>query len=315
MVTERRGGIAAFALRRPLVLIGIGVLLFSVGPVMVAGSDASGPVLSFWRLWIGSLLMGAISTVQIRRSGRRPDRVGWTWAARCGVAFGLHQLFFMSAIKRTSVVDVTLMQLLQPVIVGVLAAVLFGERPGRQFRVWSAVSMAGAGVVVLAGAAGPSGDSLGVVLAMLNVVFFAFYFVWSKQARDHIDTAPFLFGVVLAAAVVVSAYAGAVGEPVGAISKHDLLIAGAIAVIPGAIGHFVTTWPLRQVAANVPPLMQLAIPFLAGALAWLLLDQRISWLHLIGGLLSLGGVAGALRSAGGRRLVVPGPDATVVPGD
>ncbi len=296
-------------------LIGIGVVLFSTGPVAVASSSTSGPVLSFWRLWIGSALMGTLTLVQIRTSGRRPDREGWTWAARCGAAFGVHQLFFMIAIKATSVVDVTLMQVLQPVFVGVLAAVLFGERAGRTFRLWSLVAVVGAVVVVLAGAGGPEGDPMGMLLAAANVVFFAFYFVWSKQARDHIDTVPFLFGVVVVAGVVVAAYDLAVGEPVGSIGRSDLLRAAFIAVVPGALGHFVTTWPLRSVAANVPPVMQLATPFLAGGLAWALLDQRVTWLHVLGGAITIGGVVGSLLSSSGRRLVAPGPDPMLVPGD
>ena len=299
----------------PLVLIGLGVLLFSLGPVAVADSTTTGPVLSFWRLWIGAVLMGALSVVTVRASGRRPTRLGWTWAARCGVAFGIHQLFFMIALKATSVVDVTLMQVLQPVFVGLLAVVLFGERPGVAFRLWSLVAIAGAGVVVLAGASGPSGDPVGVLLAVLNVAFFAVYFVWSKQARDHIATVPFLFGVVVAAGVVVSLYVVVAGEPVLGIGRDDLLRAAFIASVPGALGHFVTTWPLARVSANVPPVMQLALPFLAGGLAWLLLDQRISWLHVLGGAITIAGVLGSLLSPAGRRLVAPGPDPTFVPGD
>ena len=298
--------------RSPLLLVGLGVLLFSTGPVMVAGSATTGPVLSFWRLWIGAVLMGSLTL--IRRD--RPTVAGWSWAARCGVAFGIHQLFFMIAIKATSVVDVTLMQVLQPVFVGVLALVLFGERPGRGFRVWSGVAIAGAVVVVLAGAAGPTGDPLGVLLAVLNVAFFAVYFVWSKQARDQIETVPFLFGVVVAAGVVVSIYVSLAGEPVGSISQADLLRALYIAAIPGALGPFVTTWPLHRIAANVPPVMQLAMPFLSGALAWIVLGQTVTVLHVIGGGITILGVLGSLLSPSGRRLVAPvGPDPTIVPGD
>lgn len=299
----------------PLVLIGLGVLLFSLGPVAVADASTSGPILSFWRLWIGAVLMGVLTAVTVRATGRRPTRTGWTWAGRCGVVFGIHQLFFMIALKATSVVDVTLMQVLQPVFVGLLAVVLFGERPGLAFRLWSLVAIAGAGVVVLAGASGPSGEPLGVLLAVLNVAFFAVYFVWSKQARDHIDTLPFLFGVVVAAGVVVTLYVLVAGEPVFGIARRDLVRAAFIAAVPGALGHFVTTWPLARVSANVPPVMQLALPFLAGGLAWVLLDQRISWLHVLGGVITITGVLGSLLSPAGRRLVAPGPDATFVPGD
>ncbi len=302
-------------MRRPLLLIGLGVVLFSTGPVTVASATTTGPVLSFWRLWIGALFMGTLSLLQIRRSGRRPDRIGWTWAGRCGVAFGVHQLFFMIANKATSVVDVTLMQVLQPVFVGALAVVLFGERPGRSFRLWSLVAIAGAAVVALAGSGGPDGEPLGMFLAALNVVFFAIYFVWSKQARDHIDTVPFLFGVVVAAGVVVSVYATVLGEPVAAVGAADLGRAAFLASVPGGLGHFVTTWPLRQVAANVPPVMQLAMPVLAGGLAFVLLGQTISVLHVLGGAVTIAGVVGSLLSPSGRALVVPGPDPTVVPGD
>jgi drug/metabolite transporter (DMT)-like permease len=156
-LTERvRGGELSDALlRRPLLPVGLGVVLFSTGPVMIAGSTVSGPVLSFWRLLIGAAVMGSLTLWWTRASGRRPDVVGWSWAARCGVAFGLHQLFLVVAIKTTSVVDVTLMQVLQPILVGVLAAALFGERPGIRFRLWSLVAILGAAVVVLGGATGP----------------------------------------------------------------------------------------------------------------------------------------------------------------
>ena len=309
------GGMSERLLRRPLLPVGFGVVLFSTGPVMIAGSSVSGPVLSFWRLVIGAAAMGSLTWWWVRLTGRRPGRFGWSRAARCGVAFGVHQLFLFVAIKTTSVVDVTLMQVLLPILVGVLAAVLFGERPGIRFRLWSAVAIVGAAVVVLGGATGPDGDPLGISLAVGNVAFYAVYFVWSKQARDHIDTVPFPFGVVVAAAVVVSASVLVAGEPVAAISKHDLLVAAYVAVVPGAVGHFVTTWPLHRVPANVPPVMQLAMPFLAGGLAWLLLGQRITILHLVGGLLTITGVAGSLLSPAGRAVVEESPDPTIVPGD
>ena len=289
------------------------VLLFSTGPVMVGASAVSGPVLSFWRLWFGMVATGLATLVHVRLSGRRPTRTGWSWAARAGVAFGLHQLAFMSAIKATSVVDVTLVQVLAPVFVALLALPLFGERPGATFRLWSLVAVVGAGIVVLAGAAGPEGDPLGMVLAVVNVALFAVYFVWSKQGRDHIDVVPFLFGVVAAAGATVTGYVVLAGERVGSATGKDLALAAAIALVPGAVGHFLATWPLRWVAANIPPVLQLTTPFLAGALAWLLLDEPITALHLVGGLVTVAGVAGATLSPSGRRLAAPPGPAAVVP--
>jgi drug/metabolite transporter (DMT)-like permease len=142
-----------------------------------------------------------------------------------------------------------------------------------------------------------------MAIAVGNVACYSLYFVISKHSRDDIDVVPFLFGVVLTSALVVSAFAVATAQPVGSISGADVLAAGVVAVLPGIVGHFVTTWPLRWVPANIPPLLQLCMPFIAGGLAWLVLGQPITLAHLLGGALTIVGVGGAIRSPAGRRMI------------
>ena len=292
----RRARVQGAAARRPLALIAAGVLLYSLGPVFVAASEVSGPVFSFWRLWIGVPALGLLTAVHVRAGGRWPDRRAWRWAGWAGLAFGVHQLLMFTAIKATSVVDVSLMNTLAPLVVAVAAVPLFGERPGWRFRAWTALAMAGAVVVVLGASAGPEGDPVGMAMAVANVGAFAAFFLLSKLGRDDIDVLPFLFGVMVVAAVSVSAYCLAAGEPIGTVGGRDLALAAATGLGPGIVGHFVMTWPLRWVAANVPPVMKLAQPVLSGLLAWWLIAQPITTTHLLGGLLTLAGVGGAVLS-------------------
>jgi drug/metabolite transporter (DMT)-like permease len=312
-VPSRRAAVAKALDDRPLTLLFLGTVMFSLGPLLIAVSTTSGAVLSFWRLWIGAALLGAVALLRRTSAGHRTSRAGWGWAAGAGVVFGLHQVMFMVAVKATSVVDVTLMQVLVPILVGVLAYLMFGERPGAAFRLWSSVAVAGAVVVVLGGTTGPQGEPAGMALAVGNVVFFAVYVVWSKRAMSHISVLPFLFGATTVAGVTVSAYAAVAGEAVASVSGRDLGIAAVIAVGPGALGHVLSTHPLRRVAANIPPVMQLAMPFLSGGLAWLLLGQPVTWLHVAGGLATVVGVVGALLSPGGRRMSRSGDDGAAAP--
>ena len=67
---------------RPLLLLWIGVVLFSTGPVLIAASSVSGAVLSFWRLWIGAALLGALTVWRGRRSGLRTSLPGWQWTRK-----------------------------------------------------------------------------------------------------------------------------------------------------------------------------------------------------------------------------------------
>ena len=72
----------------------------------------------------------------IRHSWRAGARVG-TLLALAGVAFAFQQLTFIIALHETSVVDVTLMNTLAPIVVAVLAVPMFDERPtelGRAFE-------------------------------------------------------------------------------------------------------------------------------------------------------------------------------------
>ena len=287
--------------RRPLTLVAMGVFLYSTGPVMVQASSVSGPVFSFWRLWFGVGIFGIATLIHTRRRGL-PSVEGWRWSVKAGVAFGIHQLLFMIALKATSVVDVTLIGTLQPVVVGVIAVYMFGERPGIRFRAWSVAAMAGAAIIVLAGSTGPEGNPEGMALATVNVVFFSLFFVWSKAGRDHIPVVPFLFGVMAVAAVLVSAFVAVTGESPSTADRTDLLLALSVAAIPGAIGHLLVTWPLRWVPANLPPLIKLGGPVIAGGLAWIFLGESAGPAVLVGGAVTLAGVAGALSSPAGRRM-------------
>lgn len=286
--------------RRPVLQVTLGMLLFSLGPVLVAGTSTSGTSIAFWRLWIGAALLGGLTLWRRSARGIRTSRQGWRWTVLAGLTFGINQLTFMVAIKATSVVDVTLMQVLVPVFVGLLAVVMFGERPGMAFRLWSLVAVGGAVVVILAGASGPDGDPVGMALAFVNVVLFAFYFVWAKRAMTYTGALPFLFGVAVVAALEVSVFALVTGEPVAAIPARDLLAAATVAVIPGALGHFLSTHPLPKLEANIPPIIQLAMPFVSGALAWVFLGQGITWLHVLGGGVTIVGVVGALMASARR---------------
>lgn len=285
------------ASRRPLWLVAVAVLLYSTGPVMVGASSVPGPALSFWRLWFGVLVFTAISLVYARVTRRRPTRAGVTVAVAAGLAFAVHQVVFFTAIKAAGVTDVTLVNTLSPVAVGLLAVPMFGERMSGRFRWWSLVAMGGAALVVLAGSSGPSGSPLGMGLALVNVVVFSLFFLLSKRSRDHVDVVWFLAGVMVVAAVAVSGYVAVTGTDVGAATGADVGLALAIAAGPGAFGHFLMTWPLKWVPANVPPVMRLALPAISGTLAWWLLGESITAAHLVGGAVTIAGVAGALTSS------------------
>lgn len=161
--------------------------------------------------------------------------------------------------------------------------------------------MAGTAIVVIAGSAGPSGDPAGMAMAVASVVLLSVFFVLSKMSRVDIDVLPFLFGVTVVGAAAVTLANVALGEQLVAPSGSNLLLVFVVALLPGGVGHFVSMWPLRWIPANLPPLLQLAIPAVAALLAWWFLGEVIRLQHVFGGVLTLVGVGGAVLWPSGRR--------------
>lgn len=288
-------GASTFFRDHPVSAIWVGMLTYSTGPVMVAASDVSGPEFSRMRLLIGIPVLLVPAAITRFRSGRRVPLRAHLWTAAAGVMFALHQLTFMTAVKRTSVADVVLMNTLAPIIVMLIAVPLFGERPDRRVRGWTALAILGGVIIGLGGATTPGGDPLGVVLAAANVAFFAGFFLFSKVVRPDTDVWPFLFEALLVSAIVVAGSFIVIGQ--GALpvaSDRDWALAVMMAIGPGAIGHFFMTWPLEWVRASVPPTIRLLQPLSAGGLAWLLLGQQITGYQLAGGAVAMAGVLGVL---------------------
>lgn len=279
------------------------MLFYGTGPVLARSSQTTGVLISFWRLWFGFgvLMIGLL----LHLASGRPlgTRRGLRWAVAAGGLFSLNQVLFFTAIKRTSVVDASLMSTLSPVLVAILAIPLFGERPAPAFRLWSLLTMGGAAFVVLGSSSGPTGDLLGMLMAIGSTLCFASFFLISKLSRDALAVVTFLAVVMGTAAVLVSLFVFALGLDPGGVGTGDLWRALAMAIVPGTLGHIVMTWPLGYVPANVPPLMRLAGPVVSGTLAWIFLGEGITWVHLVGGAIITVGLAGAIRSKAGQDLV------------
>lgn len=277
-------------------------MLYSTGPVLLQTSTLSGPQFSFWRLWIGVAGLAVVVGVQRRLGVAWPTWRQWRFSLWAGVAFGIHQLLFFTAVRVTTVVDVSLMNALAPIVTAVGARWLFAERPGSRFWGWAAVAIAGGAGLAVTASTAPTGSAIGMTMALANVVFFAIFFLLSKAGRDHLPVMAFLLGTIFVAALLVSAFVALAGMDPTRATTTDLALAAAVALGPGLLGHFIMTWPLRYVPANIPPIMRLAQPFIAGALAWWLVAEPLSWRHLLAGALVVIGAAGTVLSDDGRQL-------------
>ncbi len=327
--------------RRPLYAAIASIVGYSIGPVLVQVSDASAPVFAFWRGWLTILVTATGATTLGRVNSRRRGRTAvgprisagttgrspagsirtgafaltawreWWAPVVAGVLNGASTLAFIQAVKLTSVAGTTLLLLMNPVLIALWAIPLFGERPGIRFRLWTLVALIGAAMVITGGSSGPGGDPLGVALAVVSVVLLSTQMVVTKVGRRTLDTVPVHIVTTVSGATFVTILGLLTGHNFTEMTRTDVLCVLGVVALPATTSSLLMTWAVRWLPANVPPLIHLPIPFFAGALAWLVLDEAMTLNHLIGGAVTLVGVAAALLSSSGRRLLaagsVPGP--------
>jgi drug/metabolite transporter (DMT)-like permease len=232
----------------------------------------SGMAISFHRLWIGALLTSTAFLATGGRISRRLLRV----ALPGGLAFGLDIVLFFSAVKETTVANATVIGALQPVLILAVAKRLFGERPRLADGFWACVAIAGAVIVVVSATDTGQASRTGDLLAVAALFAWTWYFVASKQARVELSSFEYLAGLSIVAAVAVAPVALLSGERLAVPEVWGWVTIVAIAVVNGALGHFLMNWAHGHVPIVVMSLMTLAIPVFAAAAAAVFIDEPVT---------------------------------------
>jgi len=278
----------------PLLAMVASVVIMSTGLIAIQASDLTGVQFSFWRLWCTTLAFGVLVAVRAVWFGVRPSPASLKCTIWPGLAVGVAQPLMFTAMKLTSVTDVVLLTSLMPLLVILVAVPILGERPGGRFLVWALLAVIGAGIVGYGGSTGLGGDPVGIAMACASLVAWAFYMVFLKIARAHLDAVTLMWTIFGIAAIVVTIYVAATGWNTGPVSDRDWLLLAYMTAIPGGTGLMMMTWAYRWLPANIPPLVLRAEPVVASALAWWLLSEPVTTLHLLGGGIALTGVIGAI---------------------
>lgn len=268
------------------------VILWGAGNVASKAATVGGLVMTFYRLWLAVPVM----LVMLALTGRRLTWSALRTSAVGGAVFGVHLAFFFSSLRLTSVAIVAVIAALQPALVLLIAGRWFGEQVSRAVVIWTLVSIAGAALVVLGPSSGVESTPLGVLLAVANVITFTAYFLLSKRTRDTLGAIEYMTGVIIVASLVVTPVALLSGQDLGAVRTTDWLWIGFVVLVPGAGGHVIINWAHRYLPVSLSSLVVLGTPVVAAVGAWLVLDEPLGPVQLVGSVVVLVAVALVVRA-------------------
>lgn len=286
-----RAGRFARSSRAPYAALGVVLFVWSLGPLMNRGMHARGTVAGFYRMWLA---------VPFAFAAARWRRTPVTWAhlrasAPAGVLFVTAYITSYEALHRTTVANASLIGALQPVLVMLAAAPIFGERIDRVDLGWAALALGGIGVFVASGHGGGQAGLVGDLFAVVNLLLWSAYFIEMKRRRGQVPVAAFLSGVFLVGAVAITPYALLTRAPVGSIEARDLGLMGLMVLLPGMMGHGLMTWVQRHVDVGLSAMLTLASTVLTAVGAWVIFHQPLRPVQVLGGALVLAALGALLQ--------------------
>jgi drug/metabolite transporter (DMT)-like permease len=266
---------------------------------MIKAVPVPGLVASFYRLWFSVPLLWAIPLLHAR-SRAKLDR-NWLRASLIGGSlFAVHQVFFFSALKSTTVANVALIGALQPPLVLFAARRWFDEALAPRALGWSLLAVAGAAMVV-GGAAGlPGWNAFGDALAVANLFAFTAYFLTTKRLRDRAGATEYMIGMTTVAALIMLVICVASGQPLLTPRGAQWGVLLLLALFPGTLGHFLASWAYPHASAFAVSILFLAVPVVATAGAALFLGETLRPLQVVGAAVVLGAVSAVVLQQSAR---------------
>jgi drug/metabolite transporter (DMT)-like permease len=235
------------------------------------------------------------------------------------VGIALVQWLYFVAIERLPVGVALLLEFTGPVLVALWARFVQKQQLGRSL--WLALGLALGGLALVAEIwDGLSFDTIGVLAGFGAAVSLATYYIAGKHALVDRDTVSLAFW-----AFCVSALFWSVAKPWWTVPWDSL---SASLELPGALdGVTVTGWALiawvvllgtvvpflmvigalRNLAATEAGIAGMVEPVLAGAVAWVWLDETLTVIQVTGSLVVIAGIAVAQRATASSSAPPSGP--------
>jgi drug/metabolite transporter (DMT)-like permease len=278
--------------RRPVLAGLLGATAIAFSAVLVKLADESPSTAAVFRCAYAVPLLAVLAVRESRLYGPRPARDHWIGIG-AGVLFSADLITWHHSIANVGAGLATVLGNLQVVLVAFAAWAILGERPER--RIIVAVPVVFTGAVMISGVLESGGYGrdpvLGTIFGLTTTVAYAAFILVLRQVNRDLrrPAGPLLDAT--AAAVVVSAVAGAIVGDVDLVPSwpsHAWL--ALLALTSQVIGWLLISVSLPRLPAALTSVLLLVQPIGAIVLAVLILSEEPSALQLGGTAVILAGI-------------------------
>lgn len=248
-----------------------------------------GGVLALGRLLVGSVLLGLLL---IGRRWVRPTAGEWLLVGVFGAAwFGAYNVTLNIAEHTLDAGTTAMLVNVGPILIALGAGVFLGEGIPKWLAIGAGISFCGIVLIGFGTGAASFGDGAGMLWALLAAVVFSIGVLCQKRVMRRLPAAQVTWLGCVIGAVSCLPFTGSLITQIQLAPATAVLGMVYLGAVPTSLAFSTWAYALSKMSAGRLGVTTYVVPTLVVLLSWLTLGEVPTLLAIIGGAVSLGGVA------------------------
>ena len=266
-----------------LLTIFVAVVSVSFGSILVKWNTEAPPLtIAFFRmLWAAVLLFPFYVRERAISAKRGRTALPLTSILLAGLGLALHFAFWITSLRHTSVAVSVFLVNTAPLMVALLAFLLWRERLTLAGAAGIVVAVSGAGCLSLSQFQS-SGTIAGALYALLGAVFLSVYLTAGHASLRITSLWLYVYPTYLISALLLGLLVWVMESPVSGLGIRTHALMFLLGLVPQCLGHTSYNRILQYLSPTLVSLLLLGEPVGASVLAYVLLSESLSPLSLLG---------------------------------
>ncbi len=272
-----------------IVLIG-GIIGVSTGAIFARLADAPALVTAAYRVGLAAMLLAPVAFWKTGDELRRLSFRDLKLAFLAGLFLALHFASWISSLDYTAVANSVVLVNTIPLWVGLLTPLIAAESIQKLTIISIVLSVIG-GAIIGFGDFAIGADALwGDFLAVIGAICAAVYLLLGRNLRRKLSLLSYVTICYGSAAVILWLVVLLLKLPIVGYSTQTVAAFWAMALVSQIVGHSSYNWALKWFSTGFIAVALLGEPIGSTILAYIIFDERLTWLKLGGGLFILSAI-------------------------
>jgi len=278
---------------RVFLILFIAMLSVSTSPIIARLLvDISAISISFWRMFIGGLLLWIISLIPAFH--QEPlAKVNLRKTQISGVLLGLHFYFFFSAVKMTTIANATFLGTIAPLFTIIIEVFWLKRKISNKILASLFVILLASTMIIIDDFNFSNNYTWGNIYAIICSLLLGIGFIISEDVRQTESTISFSRTLYMSAACTVFILSLIINESIfsnALINSRNMMGLLILGIVPTIFGHNSLYYAVKHISPSIIASVPLGEPIIASTLAFFIFNESINNMIFISGFIIIVGL-------------------------